>query len=126
MSKGVNKVILIGNCGQNPIANKTANGVSVVKLSIATSESWKDSNGQQQERTEWHNVVFFNKLADIVNQYVRKGSKIYAEGTLKTSTYEKDGITRYSTDIICNNMQMLDSKLSQPASATIQNDDIPF
>ena len=92
--RGINKVILIGHCGQNPEIRYMTSGNSVVNLSIATSDRWKDNSGQIQERTEWHKLVFFNKLADIVNQYVKKGSKIYIEGSLRTSQYEKEIIRR--------------------------------
>jgi single-strand DNA-binding protein len=110
MSKGVNKIIVLGNCGQDPEVRYTPSGGAVTNISLATSEAWKDANGQAQERTEWHRVVFFNKLADIVAKYVKKGSKLYVEGSLRTNKYEKDGITRYSTEIIALEMQMLDSQ----------------
>ena len=111
MSRGVNKVILVGNVGNDPETRYTPQGSAVTKLSLATSESWKDKQtGQQQERTEWHRVVFFNRLAEIASQYVRKGGKLYIEGSLRTSSWEQDGIKRYATDIIANEMQMLDSR----------------
>ena len=87
------------------------NGNSVANISVATSESWKDKNtSEQQERTEWHRVVFFNRLAEIVEQYVKKGSKLYIEGRLQTRSWEQDGIKRYTTEIVANEMQMLDSR----------------
>tara|TARA_B110001469_G_scaffold94592_1_gene90538 strand:+ start:754 stop:1233 length:480 start_codon:yes stop_codon:yes gene_type:complete len=108
---GVNKVIIIGNVGQDPETKYMPSGDAVTNLSIATSESWKDKQtGQPQERTEWHRVVFFNKLAEIVAQYMRKGSKIYIEGALRTRQWEQDGVKRYSTEIVASQMQMLDSK----------------
>lgn len=87
------------------------NGNAVANVSLATSESWKDkTSGEQQEKTEWHRVVFFNRLAEIVEQYVKKGSKIYIEGKLQTRSWEQDGVKRYSTEIVANEMQMLDSR----------------
>ncbi len=109
--RGVNKVILLGNAGKEPEVRQLPGGGSVTNLSMATSESWKDKNtGQQQEKTEWHRVVFFNKLAEIVGQYVRKGSKIYIEGKLQTRSWDQDGVTKYATEIVAHEMQLLDSK----------------
>ena len=115
MSKGVNKVILIGNCGQDPETRHTPSGNAVTNLSIATSESWKDkSSGEQQERTEWHRVVFFNRLAEIAGEYVKKGSKLYVEGSLRTRKWQgQDGQDRYTTEIVASEMQMLDSRGAQ-------------
>ncbi|MED5385868.1 MAG: single-stranded DNA-binding protein, partial [Pseudomonadota bacterium] len=97
-SRGVNKVILVGNVGNEPECRTMPNGNSVANISVATSESWKDKNtSEQQERTEWHRVVFFNRLAEIVEQYVKKGSKLYIEGRLQTRSWEQDGIKRYTT-----------------------------
>ncbi len=115
MARGtVNKVILIGNLGGDPETRYTPSGSAVCNLTLATSESWKDKqNGQQQERTEWHRVVFFGKLAEIVGQYLRKGSKVYVEGRLQTREWEKDGIKRYTTEVVVDmggTMQMLDSR----------------
>ena len=111
MSKGVNKVIIVGNVGQEPESKAMPSGSMVVNLSLATSESWKDKQtGQPQERTEWHRVVFFNRLAEIVAQYVNKGSKLYIEGSLRTRSWDQDGVKRYSTEIVASEMQMLDSK----------------
>jgi len=111
-SRGVNKVILIGHCGQDPEAKFTANGAAVTNISLATSESWKDrQTGQQQERTEWHRVVFFNRLAEIVGEYVRKGTKLYIEGSLRTRKWQdQNGQDRYTTEIVGAEMQMLDSR----------------
>ncbi|WP_420467649.1 single-stranded DNA-binding protein [Panacagrimonas sp.] len=111
MARGINKVILIGNLGKDPEAKTFANGGSLTNVTLATSESWKDKDGQQQERTEWHNVVFHNKLGEIVAQYLRKGSKVYVEGSLRTRKWQdKEGKDRYTTEIHANEMQMLDSK----------------
>ncbi len=111
MARGINKVILIGNLGKDPETKTFANGGSVTNVTLATSESWKDRDGNQQERTEWHNVVFHNKLGEVVAQYLRKGSKAYIEGSLRTRKWQdKDGRDRYTTEIHANEMQMLDSR----------------
>lgn len=114
MARGVNKVILIGNLGNDPEVRYTPNGNAVASISLATSETWKDKqSGELQDRTEWHKVVFFNRLAEIVGEYLRKGSKIYAEGSLRTRKWQdKNGMDRYTTEIIANEMHMLDSKSS--------------
>jgi single-strand DNA-binding protein len=118
MSRGVNKVILLGNVGRPPETRYLPSGGAVASLSLATSESWKDKNtGQQQEKTEWHKIVFFNKLAEIVGEYVRQGSKIYIEGSLRTRSWEQDGVTKYATEIVANEMQLLDSRQGGPAAA---------
>ena len=110
-SRGVNKAIIIGNVGSDPDIRTMPNGNQVVNLSIATSDEWKDKNtGDKKEKTEWHRCVFFNKIADIAAKYVNKGSKIYIEGRLQTRSYEQDGVKKYSTEIVVNDMQMLDSK----------------
>lgn len=110
-SRGVNKVILVGNVGKDPETRYLPSGGAVTNVALATSETWKDKNtGQPQEKTEWHRIVFFNRLAEIVNEYVRKGSKLYIEGRLQTRSWEQDGITRYATEIVANEMQMLDSR----------------
>lgn len=112
-SRGVNKVILVGNVGNEPEVRYMPNGNAVANVSIATSETWKDKgNGEQQEKTEWHRVVFFNRLAEIVEQYVKKGSKLYLEGRLQTRQWEQDGVKRYTTEVVANEMQMLDSRNS--------------
>lgn len=112
MARGINKVILIGNCGQDPDTKYLPSGSAVTNLSVATSDSWKDKNtGQAQERTEWHRVVFFNRLAEIAGEYLRKGSKVYIEGALRTRKWQdKSGADRYTTEIVANEMQMLDSR----------------
>jgi single-strand DNA-binding protein len=109
MAKGVNKVILIGNLGKDPEVNG-----GVTKLTIATSDSYKDKQtGENVEKTEWHRVVLFSRLGEIAAQYLKKGSKVYIEGRLQTSSYEKDGEKKYSVDIIAANLQMLDGKSSE-------------
>ncbi|MGI1677205.1 MAG: single-stranded DNA-binding protein [Cellvibrionaceae bacterium] len=112
MARGINKVILIGNCGQDPETRFMPNGNAVTNLSIATSETWKDKqSGQNQERTEWHRVVFFNRLAEIAGEYLKKGSKVYIEGSLRTRKWQnKEGQDQYTTEIVANEMQMLDSR----------------
>ena len=112
MARGINKVILVGNCGQDPETRFSAAGAAITNVSIATSESWKDKQtGQQQERTEWHRVVFFNRLGEIAGEYLKKGSKIYVEGSLRTRKWQdKEGQDRYTTEIVGNEMQMLDSR----------------
>ena len=115
MGKGVNKVILVGNVGQDPETKYSANGNAITNISVATSESWKDKQtGQQQERSEWHRVAFFNKLAEIVGQYVKKGSKLYIEGSLRTRKWQdQQGQDRYTTEIVASEMQMLDSRAQE-------------
>ncbi|MGI9275323.1 MAG: single-stranded DNA-binding protein [Endozoicomonas sp.] len=112
MARGVNKVILIGNLGQDPEVRFTQNGSAVATLNVATSDSWTDKNtGQRQDRTEWHRVVIFNKLAEICQQYLRKGSKVYLEGRLQTRKWQdQQGQDRYTTEIVANDMQMLDGR----------------
>lgn len=112
MARGVNKVIILGNVGQEPETRYTSSGAAITNASIATSESWKDKEtGQQQERTEWHKVVFFNKLGEIAGEYLKKGSKVYIEGALRTRKWQdKDGTDRYTTEIVASEMQLLDSK----------------
>lgn len=154
-SRGINKVILVGNLGNDPEVRYMPNGNAVANISLATSDSWKDkTSGEQQEKTEWHRVVFFNRLAEIVEQYVKKGSKLYVEGRLQTRSWEQEGVKRYSTEIVASEMQMLDgragpqemndnafgqsqrppepsqsegqSKAAQPANFDNFDDDIPF
>lgn len=109
--RGVNKVILVGNVGNDPDVRYMPNGNAVANISIATSETWKDKDtGDTQEKTEWHRVIFFNRLAEIVEEYVTKGSKLYVEGKLQTRSYEQDGVKKYVTEIVANGMQMLDSQ----------------
>ncbi|MGB8806294.1 MAG: single-stranded DNA-binding protein, partial [Candidatus Rickettsiella isopodorum] len=113
MAKGINKVILIGNLGADPEIRHMPNGAAVANINLATSESWKDKNtGELQERTEWHRVVLFQRLAEIVAEYLKKGSKVYIEGRLQTRKWQDKttGQDRYTTEIIANEMQMLDSR----------------
>ena len=143
MGKGVNKVIIVGNVGAEPEVRATQTGGQVVNLSIATSESWKDKNtGQMQERTEWHKVVFFNRLADIVSEYTKKGDRLYVEGSLRTRKWQdQSGNDRYTTEIVASEMQMLSDRLKQeyaaqpvadmvataePTEKGFAEDDIPF
>ena len=111
-SRGVNKVILIGNLGRDPEVRYMPNGGAVTNLTVATSETWKDKNtGENQERTEWHRVVMYRRLAEIAGEYLKKGSKIYLEGKLQTRKWQgQDGQDRYTTEIIADEMQMLDSR----------------
>ncbi|WP_444886733.1 single-stranded DNA-binding protein [Microbulbifer sp. JMSA008] len=113
MAKGINKVILIGNLGNDPETRYTPSGSAITNISLATSESWKDKQtGQQQERTEWHRVVFFNRLAEVAGEYLRKGAKIYVEGSLRTRKWQdkQTGQDRYTTEIVAAEMQMLDGQ----------------
>jgi len=149
MARGINKVILVGNLGNDPDIRYTAGGAAVANISLATTDSWRDKeSGEKQERTEWHRVVFFGRLAEIVGEYLRKGSQVYVEGRLQTRKWQdKTGNDRYTTEIVANDMQMLggrgssmpgndqapapmaDSKTdSRPATADndFVDDDIPF
>ena len=155
MARGINKVILIGNLGNDPEIRYTPNGSAVTTLNLATSNAWRDKqSGEMQERTEWHRVVFFNRLAEIAGDFLKKGSKVYVEGSLRTRKWQdKNGNDRYTTEIIANEMQMLDNRgtnqknanqqegtgttaentnQSGPArplpndSSSIEDDDIPF
>ena len=119
MARGINKVILIGNLGAKPEVRYTPGGGAVANLRLATSESWKDKNtGEFQERTEWHRVVLFGKLAETAEKFLDKGSKIYVEGRLQTRKWQdKDGRDTYSTEIVANDMQMLDGRGGGAASA---------
>ena len=111
MARGVNKVILVGNLGRDPETRYTQNGSAVTQFSIATSDSWRDkSTGEQQDRTEWHNIVCFARLAEIAGEYLKKGSKVYIEGSLRTSNWEQDGQKRYRTELMARELQMLDSR----------------
>jgi len=118
MARGVNKVILIGNLGGDPEVKYTAGGSAVTNVTIATSENWKDkTTGENQERTEWHRVVFFGKLAEIAGEYLKKGSQVYVEGRLQTRKWQdKEGQDRYTTEIVANEMQMLGGRGGGSAS----------
>ena len=109
MARGVNKVILVGNLGNDPDVKYTADGRAIANISLATTDSWKDKNtGEQQDRTEWHRVVFFNRLAEIVSEYLKKGAQVYVEGRLQTSKWQdQSGADRYTTEIVASEMQML-------------------
>ncbi len=116
MARGINKVILIGNLGRDPETRYMPSGGAVTNISIATSRQWKDKDsGEQKERTEWHRVVFFNRLAEIAGEYLKRGSKVYVEGELRTRDWEKDGQKHYTTEIVANEMQMLDSRAEMDA-----------
>ena len=111
MARGVNKVILIGNLGADPEVKQTSSGATVANVNLATNDSWTDKSGNKQERVEWHRLVFWSKLAEIVGQYLTKGSMIYCEGRLQTRQWEnKDGVKMYTTEIAVTDMQMLDGR----------------
>ncbi|HMM58284.1 MAG: single-stranded DNA-binding protein [Xanthomonadales bacterium PRO7] len=111
MARGINKVILVGNLGGDPETRYTPSGTAITSIRLATSESWKDKQtGEAQERTEWHRVDFFGRLAEIAGEYLKKGRQVYIEGKLRTDEYEKDGVKRWSTKIIADEMQMLGGK----------------
>jgi len=141
MARGVNKVILIGNLGNDPDVRYMPSGGAVANITVATSETWKDKNtGEKHDKTEWHRVVLFNRLGEIAGEYLKKGSKVYIEGKLQTRKWQdKDGQDRYTTEIVANEMQMLDSRgsaggaddysapsqsRSKPAPAMASGDDI--
>jgi len=146
MARGINKVILIGNLGKDPETKSLPSGSAVTNVTVATTEGWKDrQTGEKKEHTEWHNVVFFDRLAEIAGQYLKKGSKVYIEGSLRTRKWQdKEGKDRYMTEIRANDMQMLDSKggagggasyergkgeAASPAPVaekSFEDDDIPF
>lgn len=112
MARGINKVILVGNLGADPETRYTAGGAAVTNIRLATSESWRDKqSGEQQERTEWHRVVFFNRLAEIAGEYLRKGRQVYIEGSIRTRKWQdQSGQDRYTTEIVANEMQMLGNR----------------
>jgi single-strand DNA-binding protein len=140
MAKDLNKVILIGRLGQDPELSYTQSGIAKAKFSLATTMSWKDNNGNLQERTEWHNIVVWRKLAEITAEYLKKGSKIYCEGSLQTSSWEDENKKKhYKTDIVMNDMIMLEPKGSGNSASAAANqieneisaseeatDDLPF
>lgn len=153
MARGINKVILVGNLGGDPETRYSSSGSAICNITIATSDSWRDKqSGEQQERTEWHRVVMFNKLGEIAGQYLRKGSQVYIEGRLQTRKWQdKSGQDRYTTEIVANEMQMLGGRggessagfnpgggakaernyssapaASAPAAPAFEDDDIPF
>ena len=123
MARGVNKVILIGNMGRDPEVKYASSGAAIVNVSIATTDGWKDKQtGEQQERTEWHRVVFFNRLAEIVSEYLKKGSSVYIEGRLQTRKWQdtQSGQDRYTTEIVASDMQMLGGKGNGSSGPTQQ------
>lgn len=128
MARGVNKVILVGHLGRDPEVRYAPNGQAVANVTLATSESWKDKNtGDRQERTEWHRVVFFGRLAEIAGEYLKKGAQVYVEGRLQTRKWQdKDGMDRYTTEIVANDMQMLGSRAGAGAPADNFNQDQPY
>ena len=119
MARGINKVILVGNLGADPETRAMPSGSSVTNISIATQESWKDKNtGDQQERTEWHKVVFFGRLAEIAGEYLKKGSQVYVEGKLRTQKWQdREGKDRWTTEVVANEMQMLGGRAGSGAPA---------
>jgi single-strand DNA-binding protein len=133
MAGGVNKVILIGNLGADPELRYTANGTAVAKFRIATSETFTDRQGVRQERTEWHRITAWGKLAEICGQYLSKGRQVYIEGRIRSDTWEQDGVKRYSYEIVADTMRMLggrgdaqpESSFSPPEGG-VSDDDIPF
>ena len=129
MARGVNKVILVGNLGKDPEVRYSPNGSAVANVTIATSESWKDkTSGEKQEKTEWHRVVFFGRLAEIAGEYLKKGSQIYVEGRLQTRKWQdKEGHERYTTEIVANEMQMLGSRAGSgvPSGDSFNQDQPP-
>ncbi|MFH1006485.1 MAG: single-stranded DNA-binding protein [Candidatus Latescibacterota bacterium] len=137
MAKGtVNKAILIGRLGADPELKYTPSGSAVVNFTMATDESWKDASGAKQERTEWHRIVAWRKLAEICGEYLKKGSRVYIEGQLQTRSWEQDGVKRYTTEIVARDMQMLDAKATgggqpsthpePPIPPEEGEDDLPF
>ena len=138
MAKSLNKVMLIGNLGKDPELRYTTSGVAVATFSLATNESWKDQDGNLQERTEWHNIVAWRKLAEICGEWLKKGKKVYIEGRIQTRSYDdkNTGSKKYITEIVADSMIMLDSKgEAAPAAAPVaeetsqapaKNDDLPF
>jgi single-strand DNA-binding protein len=125
MARGVNKDILVGKLGADPETRYTASGGAITHIRVATSESWRDKQtGENQERTEWHRVVFFSRLAEIAGEYLRKGSQVYIEGSLRTNKWQgQDGQDRYSTEIVANEMQMLGSRGGEASARPQQNRD---
>jgi len=140
MSRSLNKVMLIGNLGKDPELRYTTSGVAVATFSVATSESWKDQDGNMQERTEWHNIVAWRKLAEICGEWLKKGKKVYIEGRIQTRSYDdkNTGAKKYITEVVADNMIMLDGKgtaeastgmrsaTEEPAQPTVKEDDLPF
>jgi len=118
----VNKVIIIGNLGRDPETRYMPDGGAITNISVATTDTWKDKSGEKQEKTEWHRVAFFGKLAEIAGEYLKKGSQVYVEGRLQTREWEKDGVKRYTTEIVANQMQMLGSRQGMGGGAPDRGD----
>jgi len=127
MSRGLNKVMIIGNLGQDPEIKYLPNGTAIANVTVATSESWKDKNtGEQIDKTEWHRVVFYRRLAEIVGEYLKKGSKIYIEGKLQTRKWQdKNGKDNWTTEVIASEMQMLDSRGGNSGNASPSQNSAP-
>jgi single-strand DNA-binding protein len=137
MAKDLNKVLLIGRLGQDPELKYTQSGVAVAKFSVATNQQWKDQDGNTQDRTEWHNVVAWRRLAEICSEYLKKGSKVYLEGSLSTSSWEDENKKKhYKTEVVLNDMIMLDAKgptenntsniAAESSTGSSKDDDLPF
>ena len=123
---GLNKVMLIGRLGRDPELRYTPNGLAIANFSIATSEEWKDKNsGEKKERTEWHRIVVFGKLGELCGEYLAKGRQVYIEGRLQTRSWEKDGVTKYTTEIVASDIQFLGSKDSAGESGSYTNNQAP-
>ena len=123
----VNKVIIVGNLGDDPKINYSSSGSTITNLSVATAESYKDKQGEKQEKVEWHRVVMYNKLAEIAGEYLKKGSKVYLEGRLQTRKWtDKQGAEHYTTEIIANEMKMLGSKANASKQTNDDEIDVPF
>ena len=122
MARGINKVIIVGNLGADPETRYTASGAAITNIRVATTEAWRDKqSGEQQERTEWHRVVFFNRLAEIAGEYLRKGSQVYVEGSLRTRKWQdQGGQDRYTTEVVANEMQMLGGRGSDASDRPAQ------
>ena len=129
---GLNKVLIIGRLGRDPELRYSQDGLAIANFSVATSEEWKDQNGQKQSRTEWHKLVVFGRLAEVCGQFLHKGSQAYFEGRLQTREWEKDGVKLYSTEIVASNIQMLggkgkvDGDQDAAVGASTDDGDIPF
>ena len=139
MARSLNKVMLIGNLGKDPDLRYTTSGVAVATFSLATNESWKDQDGNQQERTEWHNIVVWRKLAEFTGEYLKKGRKIFVEGRIQTRSYDdkNTGAKKYITEIVADNVILLDPRSTaegsapaaqgeEPSAGQVQKDDLPF
>ena len=124
MSRSLNKVMLIGNVGNDPEIRATSSGARVAKLSLATNRSWSDRSGQQQEKTEWHRLTFFGRLVDIVEQWVNKGDRLYVEGRIEYGSYERDGVSITTTDVIVQEFVLLDSRNNGDEIGGIEPEDL--